>query len=96
MHHHFYVKKSIATIYAPIEKVAAKHGERYPNIQKVLALFTEVVEELLPHMEKEELVLFPRIKEIAAIDTTKPFIAMDIGFLTAQCKGWKQNMVLNN
>lgn len=82
IHHHFYVKNSIATIYAHIEKVATKHGERYPHMQKVLALFTEVVEELLPHMEKEELVLFPRIKEIAAIDTKQPFITVSQGFLS--------------
>jgi len=66
IHHHFYVKNSMGTIYAHIEKVATKHGDRYPNMQKVMNLFTEVMDELLPHMEKEEKILFPRIKEMAA------------------------------
>lgn len=67
--HHFYVKSNIATIYAHIEKVATKHGERYPHMHKVLALFAEAVNELLPHLEKEEKILFPRIVEIATNKT---------------------------
>ena len=64
IHHHFYVKNSITTIYNHIEKVVTKHGDKYPNMQQVLQLFTAVREELLPHMQKEEMILFPRIKEL--------------------------------
>ncbi|MCA6454676.1 MAG: DUF542 domain-containing protein, partial [Chitinophagaceae bacterium] len=52
IHHHFYIRNSFATIHGHIQKVAAKHGERYPHMRTVLELFTAVVEELLPHMEK--------------------------------------------
>jgi len=64
IHHHFYVKQSMPQIVAHLEKVASKHGEKYPYMQKVLQIFIAVNEELSLHMQKEELVLFPRIKEV--------------------------------
>lgn len=66
IHHHFYVKTSVGTIQGHIEKIVTKHGDTFPYMHKVLKLFKEVIEELLPHMEKEEKILFPRIKEMAA------------------------------
>jgi regulator of cell morphogenesis and NO signaling len=67
IHHHFYVKNAIPVIINHLEKLIAKHGDRYPNLVKVFELFKDVKDELEPHMQKEELVLFPRIKEIAAL-----------------------------
>ncbi|MES2373887.1 MAG: iron-sulfur cluster repair di-iron protein [Bacteroidota bacterium] len=65
IHHHFYVKNSVSTIFSHIEKVATKHGDRYPHMKEVSKLFLEVIEDLLPHMEKEEKNLFPEIKRLA-------------------------------
>ena len=64
IHHHFYVKQLMPAILGHLEKVAAKHGERFPDMVKVFRLFEVVKEEMGLHMQKEELVLFPRIKEI--------------------------------
>jgi regulator of cell morphogenesis and NO signaling len=63
--HHFYVKNNVSTIYAHIEKVATKHGDRYPFMKEVSRLFREVIADLIPHMEKEEKVLFPRIRRLS-------------------------------
>ena len=67
IHHHFYVKQSMPTILSHVEKVATKHGDRYPYMIKVLQLFTEIKEEMTSHMQKEEMVLFPRIKEVGQL-----------------------------
>lgn len=67
INHHFYVKQAMPTILAHIEKVAQKHGERFPYMVEVFCLFKEVCEEMTSHMQKEELILFPRIKEIEAV-----------------------------
>jgi len=64
MTHHSFVKKEMPAIMGYLQKVASKHGERHPEMLKVLELFTAVKEEMEHHMQKEELVLFPRIKEI--------------------------------
>ncbi len=68
IHHHFYVKNSIATIFSHIEKITNKHGDRYPYMKEVSRLFVDVMEDLIPHMEKEETILFPRIKRLAEIE----------------------------
>lgn len=64
IHHHFYVKQALPRIRQHIEKVAHKHGDRFPYMIKVYENFLAVHEELSMHMEKEELILFPRIKQI--------------------------------
>jgi len=62
--HHSYVKKESPQIAAYLQKVAFKHGNRHPELNKIFELFTIVKEEMEQHMRKEELVLFPRIKEL--------------------------------
>ena len=64
MTHHSYVKKEMPAILGYLEKVATKHGDRHPEMVKVLELFATVKEEMGQHMQKEELILFPRIKEV--------------------------------
>jgi len=68
IHHHFYIRNSMPIILNHIEKVVTKHGDKYPNMPKVLELFKEVSADLTAHMEKEEEILFPRIKSIFATD----------------------------
>jgi len=65
MTHHSYVKNEMPSIMGYLQKVASKHGERHPEMFKVFELFAAVNEEMGQHMQKEELVLFPRIKEIS-------------------------------
>lgn len=62
--HHAYVKHEMPQIYAYLEKVSSKHGERHPELYKIFQTFAAVKEEMEGHMRKEELVLFPRIKEL--------------------------------
>lgn len=62
--HHSYVKDSLPRISSHIFKVATKHGERFPYMKRVYVLFTQMKKELEFHMEKEEQLVFPRIKEI--------------------------------
>jgi regulator of cell morphogenesis and NO signaling len=64
VHHHFYVKQSMPTIVSHLEKVAAKHGERFPYMIDALQLFYEIQNDMTSHMMKEENILFPRIKAV--------------------------------
>ena len=64
VHHHFYVKQAMPLIYMHLEKVATKHGTHYPYMKQVFDLFSEIQDEMISHMQKEETVLFPRIKEL--------------------------------
>ena len=60
--HHDYVKKELPLIYSYLQKVASKHGDRHPEMLAVFNAFDELREDMFEHMEKEEIILFPRIK----------------------------------
>lgn len=62
--HHAYVKTESAQLLAYAEKVASKHGQHHPELMKIFQLIAAIKEEMTMHMQKEELVLFPRIKEL--------------------------------
>lgn len=64
--HHLYVEQSISQIHAFTEKVASVHGPDNPDLIKIAEAFKEVAGEMIMHMRKEELMLFPYIKKMAA------------------------------
>jgi regulator of cell morphogenesis and NO signaling len=66
-HHHFYVRNAMPVILGMLDKLVTKHGETYPYFIRVRQLFTGVKNEMDTHMLKEEQILFPRIKELAAL-----------------------------
>ena len=47
-----------------LQKVSSKHGNRHPELFKIVDLFNELEIEMIEHMEKEELIVFPRIKHL--------------------------------
>ena len=80
--HHSYVKTEMPQLYAWLQKIASKHGERHPELYKIYQLFAAVKEEMEEHMKKEELILFPRIKELQKlIDNENANLQMNITYL---------------
>jgi regulator of cell morphogenesis and NO signaling len=64
--HHSYVKKTIPDLMSYGAKVASVHGHLHNELHKINRLTDEVCAELASHMVKEETVLFPYIKQLAA------------------------------
>lgn len=64
--HHSYVRESIPVLLAYLDKVNKVHGGRHPELNELYIQFTECAEELTQHMVKEETILFPAIKKLAA------------------------------
>ncbi|WP_442590801.1 iron-sulfur cluster repair di-iron protein [Pedobacter sp. AW31-3R] len=62
--HHRYVKDNTLFITEIANKVARVHGDQHPEVIRVAELFNQVGAELLSHLNKEEMVLFPFIKEL--------------------------------
>ncbi|HND95241.1 MAG TPA: iron-sulfur cluster repair di-iron protein [Chitinophagaceae bacterium] len=78
--HHSYVKKNLPDILAYANKVARVHGSRHPELLPVRELVEEVYNEMMNHMEKEERILFPYIKDIVtAQKNTQPLQASHFG-----------------
>jgi regulator of cell morphogenesis and NO signaling len=70
--HHEYVKSEMPKISVYLHKVASKHGHHHPELLKISELFADIQEEMITHMQKEELILFPRIKELERIVMQQP------------------------
>ena len=62
--HHTFTRAEMERITALTEKVCAKHAENHPELRRVGELFGQLCEELRPHMLKEEMVLFPYVKQL--------------------------------
>lgn len=60
--HHRYVLKTLPELILYTQKIANVHGEHHPELLEVAALFAKINEELIQHLNKEEVVLFPAIK----------------------------------
>lgn len=60
--HHSYVKNAIPQMMPHLEKVAFKHGNKYPELENIKSLFEDVAEEMISHMHKEETILFHIIR----------------------------------
>ena len=80
--HHAYVKNEMPQIYAYLQKVSSKHGESHPELYKIFQTFAAVKEEMEGHMKKEELILFPRIKELQKLaDNENANLRLNITYL---------------
>jgi len=80
--HHAYVKNEMPQICAYLHKVSIKHGDRHPKLHKIFQIFAAIQEEMEGHMKKEELILFPRIKELEKIaNSDNGQFQMNIGYL---------------
>ena len=62
--HHNYVRRAIPEIEALLEKVCAAHGGDSIELLNIQQDFSDLAEELLSHMEKEEVALFPALKRL--------------------------------
>lgn len=57
-------------------KVHSRHGANHPELAQIQALVQQIVEEMTPHMDKEERVLFPYINSLekaAQTGAAKPY-----------------------
>ena len=65
--HHSYVLGQVPQLKAYLHKVANVHGENHPELIEVFNIFNDVSDELMSHMNKEEVMLFPKIKSNEAL-----------------------------
>ena len=64
--HHALLKHELPRVGKLLAKVAGVHGDRHPELYRVVAVFDPFARDLDHHMAKEEHVLFPLVKRLAA------------------------------
>lgn len=71
--HHRYLHEELPLLVALADKVHGVHGGRHPELARVAALVREIHDDLVPHLAKEEQVLFPAIRAWADGQQSFPF-----------------------
>ena len=70
--HHAYTRSALPLIGRYLAKLVEVHGARHPELSSIAMSFDRMGHELLQHMMKEECVLFPYLRELAARDGHRP------------------------
>ena len=69
--HHAYLRQALPRLDQMTDKVARVHGDKEPKLLEIRTAFVELESELMPHMIKEEQILFPIIRKLEA-STARP------------------------
>jgi regulator of cell morphogenesis and NO signaling len=68
--YHTYTREELQTFAPLASKVLSVHGERRPELAEVVVLIRDLTSDMLPHMLKEEQVLFPYVEQLEAAGET--------------------------
>jgi len=87
--HHAYLHEELPLLHALATRVRSVHGARHPELAEVARLVAALRADLEPHLAKEEQVLFPAIRRLAAAATGSPArsIAAPVRVLLAEHDG---------
>lgn len=64
--HHSYVREALPRISDHLAKVAQKHASNHPETERIQDLFDVLAGELMQHMQKEEMIVFPYVEQMSA------------------------------
>lgn len=62
--HHGYVNQRVPVLQQYLDKLCKVHGDRHPELFEITREFNECAGAMAVHMKKEELLLFPFIKQL--------------------------------
>lgn len=63
--HHFYLRQTLPTLHHLLTRFVSKHLSKYPFLEELGYQFERLKKEMWHHMEEEEKILFPYIKQVA-------------------------------
>jgi regulator of cell morphogenesis and NO signaling len=77
--HHKYLKAELPRLAELVKKVVSVHGDQHEWLHRVAGSFQQLQGELVPHMFKEEQVLFPAIRMIERTQSVPAFPFGSVG-----------------
>ncbi len=78
--HHKYTREETIRLKGLLQKVCSVHGKNHPELLDIRATFTGLADELITHMMKEEMVLFPYIERMEeAVIQKEPVVPAPFG-----------------
>lgn len=64
--HHEFLRRELPRLTGLLPRVCQVHGEKHPDLAELQTVFRDLSDELTTHLEKEERILFPWIRRLAA------------------------------
>jgi regulator of cell morphogenesis and NO signaling len=74
--HHSFLKKTIPSLEETLAEFTDEHKSEYPNLPAVSDGFGQLARELLSHLEEEEQIIFPYVRQVAHAFEDKDSIAV--------------------
>lgn len=62
--HHHYTRQTLEALDRMSRKVRDRYGDAYPEVAELARVVADLMDDLLPHMFKEEQVLFPQLERL--------------------------------
>lgn len=81
--HHRYIEETVPTLKQFLDKLCKVHGNNHPELFEINKEFIASSEELASHMKKEELILFPFVRQMVKYGNNKVQLSKP-GFGTVQ------------
>jgi len=72
--HHRFIKEKTPVLLQFLNKLCKVHGERHPELFEINSIFSQSSQDMEHHMQKEELVLFPFIKQMVKAKLNNEFM----------------------
>lgn len=69
--HHRYLRENLPLLLQYTAKIAEVHGERHPELKIVAKQVVLLAQDLLEHLDKEEQILFPYIKQLCVAKSSQ-------------------------
>ncbi|MBD0350364.1 MAG: DUF542 domain-containing protein [Flavisolibacter sp.] len=63
--HHAYLKETVPSLTQNLHSFIQGHKKKFPDLEQVEEVFTDLKEELMEHVEKEDSTIFPYLKQIS-------------------------------
>jgi regulator of cell morphogenesis and NO signaling len=70
--HHAFTRNELARLETLLDKVTKRHGEAHPELNGIGETFKALRDDLIPHLLKEETILFPYIEALALRNAGEP------------------------
>lgn len=62
--YHTPLRENLPKIHLLLDKIVQVHGEKHPEFAQIRQVFVKFKEEMLPHLYKEEKILFPMMQQL--------------------------------
>jgi regulator of cell morphogenesis and NO signaling len=69
--HHHYLRRNLAAVQEMLNKLVFTHQHKLPYLRELAEWFSGLKRDIIPHLDQEEKIIFPYIKQVAHAHQSK-------------------------